>query len=99
MSGRGPDMWRQASCCGGDVRVKQIQIGNAIIGLVGLEEILEQLYTANRHPGQAAAEELLARIKARNYVARGDEEDYKVALLREYAAFRAARQGESTSHD
>ena len=99
MSGRGPDMWRQASCCGGDQRVKQIRIGNAIIGLVGLEEILEQLHTANRHPGHAAADELLSRIKAGNYVSRGDEEDYKEALLREYAAYRAARQGESTSHD
>jgi hypothetical protein len=87
-------MWRQSSCCGGDQRVKQIRVGNVIIGLAGLEDALEQLHAANRHLGPAAAEELLARIKARNYVARGDEEDYKAALLREYAAYRAARQGE-----
>ncbi len=93
MPGRGPDMWRQASCCGGNERVKQIRIGNAIIGLVGLEEALEQLHARNRQPGPAAADELLARIQASNYVARGDEEDYKAALLREYTAYRAARQG------
>lgn len=94
MHGRGPDMWRQSSCCGGDGRVTQIWIGNATVGLVGLEETLEQLYAANRRPGAATANELLARIKARNYVASGDEEEYKAALLREYIAYRAARQEE-----
>lgn len=92
MPGPGPAMWRQSSCCGGDGQVTQIRIGNAIIGLVGLQEVLEQFHAGNREPGPPIGEALLDRIRARNYIARGDDEDYKAALLREYTAYRAARQ-------
>ena len=90
MPGPGPAMWRQSGCCGGDVRVKQIQIGNAIVGLVGLDEAFQQLRALGRPPGPAAAAELLAMIQTRNYVPRSAEGEYKDALLREYTAFWTA---------
>lgn len=90
---QGTDERRQVSCCGGDWRVTQIRIGNAIVGLVGLKEIFERLYAANGQPDPEIADSLLAEVKAHNYVAPGDEEDYRAALLREYTAFWAARQG------
>ncbi|MBU0494811.1 MAG: hypothetical protein KKA73_27475 [Chloroflexi bacterium] len=80
-----------AGCCGGDVRVKQIQVGGATVGLLGLEEVLQQLYVMRCPPGPATADELLALIAARNYVPRAAESEYKAALLREYTAYWTAR--------
>jgi len=85
---------RQAGCGGGDVRVKQIQVGNAVVGLVGLDEALQQVYALRRPPDPAAAAELLAMIQTRNYVPRAAEGEYQDALLREYTAFWTAKAGE-----
>jgi len=93
MPGRGPEMWRQSCSCNLDVRVRQIQIGEAIVGIVGLDDALKQLYSLGRLPGLEAAEELLATIRTRNYVARGDEEGYRAALLREYTAYWETKSG------
>jgi hypothetical protein len=93
MPGRGPATWRQASCCGGDWQVKQIQIRGVPVGIVGLAEALEQVRGLGYPPGPEAAEELLSMIKTQNYVARGSEEDYGQALLREYSAYYEAQAG------
>lgn len=86
-------MWRQSCTCNLDARVRQIQIGNVIVGIVGLDDALKQLYLLGRPPGPETAEELLAMIKTRNYVYRGDEPDYKDALLREYIAYVSSEEG------
>ena len=93
MPGPGPARWQQSGCCGGDARVKQIQIGNAVVGLVGLEEALQQLHDLGRPPGPAAAAELLHMIETRNYVPRSARDDYQAALLREYEAYGVVRAG------
>ncbi len=93
MPGRGPDMWRQSCSCNLDARVRQIQIGGVPVGIVGLDDVLKQLYLLDRQPGPETAEELLAMIQTRNWVARGSEQDYKEALLREYTAYWQARAG------
>lgn len=93
MRGRGSARGSQASCCGGDWRVTKIQIGGVTIGIMGLREVLEQVYRLGRQPGPEAAEELLAMVKAQNWVERNSEQDYKDALLREYAAYCEAKAG------
>ncbi len=95
MPGQMPNRRGQPACCGGDWRVKQIHIGQVMVGIVGLREVLEQLYQLGRLPSPETAEELLAMVKTRNWVAHGSEEDYKEALLREYAAHLEARSGAS----
>lgn len=92
MAGQRPINSSQSSCCGGDWRVKQIMIGGVIVGIMGLTEVLEQLYRLGRPPGPEAGEELLAMIKTRNYVYRGGEEEYKEALLREYTTYWEAKR-------
>ncbi len=89
MAGRGPALWRQSGCCGGDIA--RIEIQGSPIGLVGLREALEQVYILGRRPDAAVADELLAMIKLRNYVAPAAEEAYKAALLREYISYHAKR--------
>ncbi len=93
MPGRGPEMWRQSCSCNMDARVRQILIGNVIVGIVELDDALKQLHLLGRPPGPEAAEELLATIRTHNYVYRGDEEEYKAALLREYTAYWETRRG------
>lgn len=92
MPGPGPDMWRQAGCCGGqDAQVKQINVGGVLVGLAGLDTIFEQLYVLGKRPEGAVGDELLAMVEARNYVPRSAEDKYKEALLREYGSFCAAK--------
>jgi len=54
-------------------------------------EAFEHFYAEGREPSPDLGEELLAAIKARNYVARSAEAKYKAALLREFDAYCAAR--------
>ena len=81
-------MWRTASCCGGS-GVTQVDIyGNGMsVGLVGVRQAFQELYAAGVAPDEHVGDDLLARIKAVNYVPRTSEPQYKAALLREYAAF------------
>jgi hypothetical protein len=65
------------------------------VGLVGLEAAFEQLYALGFGPDDPIQDELLAMVKARNYVPRAAEEAYKAALLREYAAFCAKKSREA----
>lgn len=95
MPGRGPMMWRTAGCCGGgDGKVTRITVGDRgyTVGIVGLGQVFEQLYVMGRKPTADIGDELLAVVKTRNYVPSSAEERYKIALLREYAAFCASRE-------
>ena len=94
MRGRGPMMWRMASCCGGSDEVIQVDIrgdGMTTVGITGLKAAFEQLYALGLDPDDSIQDELLAMVQARNYVPRSAEEAYKSALLREYAAFCAEK--------
>jgi len=88
-------MWRTAGCCGGgDAEVTQVAIDDrgSTVGIVGLKQVFEQLYTMERKPKADACDELLAMVKTRNYVPPSAEEQYKAALLREYAVFCAFKE-------
>ena len=88
-------MWRTAGCCGGrDAEVTQVAMDDRgfTVGIIGLKQIFEQLYTMGRKPKAGVCDELLAMIKTRNYVPPSAEERYKAALLREYAAFCATKE-------
>ena len=69
-----------------------VDLGNGVkVGLVGIEEAFERFHAEGRAPVPELAAELLVAIKARNYVSRSVEDQYKAALLREYDAYYAAR--------
>ena len=54
--------------------------------LLGLPLIFQQFRERARAP-EAAADELLETVKIYNAVPPGDEEEYRAAIVREYAAF------------
>lgn len=89
-------VWKTAGCCGANSDVVQLDVrgDGRTVGIVGLTTAFEQLYALGLDAEDQVGEELLALIKARNYVPRSAEEAYKAALLREYAAFCARRKGE-----
>jgi NAD-dependent dihydropyrimidine dehydrogenase PreA subunit len=75
----------------------QILIGRSMTGLVGLQEILEELAEAGV-PADAPdlGQKLVDAVGTRNYVPRGAVDQYKDALLREYQRHLQAREsGES----
>lgn len=89
-------MWRTAGCCGGGgSEITRITLGEKgyTVGIVALERIFEQMYVMGRRPTTDLGDELLAMVKTRNYVPSSAEEEYKTALLQEYAAFRVSREG------
>jgi len=86
-------MWQTAGCsCGSDAKVTRVAIDSFTVGIAGLKLIFEQLYVMGRKPDAGICDELLAMVKTRNYVPSSAEEQYKTALLREYAAFCASKE-------
>jgi|GEM_PF-6718701 len=80
----------QSCACGAEI--SQIEIGGTIVGIAGLRGIFSTFHKAGREPDPALADELLAMVKVYNYVAPNSDEEYKVALLREYTRYWQARQ-------
>jgi hypothetical protein len=97
MGGRGPAMWRQAQCCGGE-REEIVQVDlfgdGRVIGLVALNQIFEQLYALGRAPDDSVKDELLKMVATKNYVPPKVEREYAAGLLREYAKFCAQKNKE-----
>ena len=73
--------------CGSGIPIKKIAVDGQVVGIVALPLILQQFREAGRGPDEAAARELLDAVKIYNSVPPESEPDYRVALLREYAAF------------
>jgi len=68
--------------------VVQVRVGDHKVGIVGLTEAMED--TAKEFASGAdekAAQELLSRLKKRNYIPDSAREKYREAFLREYRRF------------
>ena len=81
------EMWKKSACCGPSEEIVQIGIGGETIGLVGLNQIFEQLRVLGRPSDESAEDELLKMVAAKNYVPPKAEDEYRMALRREYARF------------
>ena len=73
--------------------LKMVSIGGFTVGLVGLDEVFEELYREGRAPSEDVKGLLLSRVKARNYVPPKAEVQYAEALLKEYRKFYQAKEG------
>ena len=88
----GPETWRKAQCgCRQSDEIVQLLLGDETIGLVGLNQIFEQLYILGRAPDASVQDELLKMVAARNYIPRKAEAEYATGLLREYGKFCAQK--------
>jgi hypothetical protein len=68
-------------------RVKQIRIGGSRVGLIGLDEVFNEVKKRDIKDNESLKDALLSEIKARNYVYRSAEEEYRKAIFREYKKF------------
>ena len=58
-----------------------------VITLIALPAIFEQFHQSGKAPGDGTAHELLEVVKIYNPIPDDEEEAYREALSREYAAF------------
>ena len=74
------------------MKTKLILIEGKQIGIVGLEEVFEELTKAGCRPDESAKEPLLAKLKALNYVPSAKEATYASAFLSEYKRYCSSDQ-------
>jgi hypothetical protein len=84
------------SCCGKPV-AKIIKVGDLEAGLIGLDQALQNVYSAGVNGEEEVKQELLRLIRDfGNYISPSRESDYKEALLREYGNYVANLQREAS---
>lgn len=75
-----------SSCCG--VRIEEIphaiDVEGIQVGILGLEEAIEEVKRLRLENEEQMKRELLDRVNRRNYIPAGREEAYREALWREY---------------
>jgi small redox-active disulfide protein 2 len=67
-----------------DEDITQISLGKYRVGISGLKAAIEELKSWQGRPDAEIAQELLARIKTRNYIPSSAQDAYLAALLREF---------------
>ncbi len=86
-----PTSNQSGCCCGERVEIVQIDVFGETVGLVALNQIFEQLRVLGRPPDVSVEDELLLMVGARNYIPAKCEDEYRIALLREYARYCAKK--------
>lgn len=82
-----PRQVNPAGCsCGFGIPTRKLSIGDRAVELLALPLIFQRFRELGHGP-EAAADELLETVKIYNPVPPGEEEDYRAAIAREYAAF------------
>jgi len=77
-----------ATCeCGSGIPVQKVAVNGRVVTLIALPAIFQQFHQAGKAPGDSTAHELLEVVKIYNPVPPEEEEAYREALSREYAAF------------
>jgi len=79
----------EATCsCGSGIPVLNLFIDGKVVEMAALPLIFQKFHEAGRAPDEAAAQELLEAVKVYNYVPPEDEQSYREAIIKEYAAYR-----------
>lgn len=75
--------------------VTPVRIGTHKVGITGLEEAFRDVQALALADDDAIAEEILTRVKVKNYIPSGAEDDYRRAMFKEFRRFR----GEQVADD
>jgi len=74
------------------MKTRLILIEGKQIGIVGLDEVFEELTQAGYKPDESAKEPLLTRLKVLNYIPSAKETTYASAFLNEYKSYCGSDQ-------
>jgi len=69
------------------MEIKQINIKGTQVGIIGLDDIFQAAKKAAIGEENSLEDFLLHKVKEQNYIPASAEDDYKVALYREYRRF------------
>ena len=75
------------------MKTKFIIVEGKQIGVIGLEEVLEELYQAGKKPDESLKDYLLSKLKLFNYIPSAKEEIYALVFLKEYQKFCDCKEG------
>jgi hypothetical protein len=77
---------RENPCCAAEAlrRIRRIEIGEVVVGLAMLDDVLEDVIDRGIAGVTAIGDELVRQIKIYNYIPKEAEPLYRAALLREY---------------
>jgi len=80
-------------CCASSASLKarQLKVGNELVGILRLDEVMEEVSEMDLVSDAEIGEVLLERTKIYNYVPSAVAEEYRSALLQEYRGRRAKR--------
>jgi hypothetical protein len=80
------DKKREKPCCAAEAlrRVRRIEVGGVVVGLVMLDDILADTIALNLSGEIAIGDELIRQVKIYNYIPKEAEPLYRAAILREY---------------
>ena len=67
-----------------DEDITQISLGKFRVGITGLKSAIEELESWRGRPDAEIAEQLLVRLKPRNYIPSSAEDEYRQAFFREF---------------
>jgi hypothetical protein len=86
------DKGSSGCCCGTRiVGLRQINVGGRSVGIMGLDEALQEFFKKGKKPEDSTGSELVEELKKLNFIAEGAEEMYKIAFLAEYQRYFEAR--------
>lgn len=77
-------------CCAADAlrRIRQVEIGGVVVGISMLDHIIEEVVTMNLQDTRELGFELMKRVKIYNYVPPRVEDQYRVAILKEFETYQ-----------
>jgi len=69
-------------------RIRQVEIGGVVVGISMLDHILEEVAAMNILDTRELGFELMRRVKVYNYVPPRVEDQYRVAILKEFNIYQ-----------
>ena len=76
----------EKSCCEAEALrlIRQVDVGGIVVGISMLDPIFAEVNALNLPGKKELGYELLKRVKISNYVPKPAEEQYRVALMKEF---------------
>jgi len=86
---------RECICCGLSIPgLRMLNLTDNIkAGVIGLDEIIEDLYREGRKPDHDTASEVVKRLASENYIAPGSRKRYEDAVLKYFKRYYEHKKG------